>query len=174
MNDIHIKDSLLRQAAMHSVPEFMHTIVEALEAGLGGDATAADMGRLNTAQHTLLAYWIFRNEVLEGGFVQLIQNGFGPYIFQNPFARSMREIFGLREFSKMVYAAREIYDKNREDLERERTEEEFMSMYEQYEAFDDIEDEYIECEESITGEVARYVDSHLNDFVTVDKDENNL
>lgn len=34
-----------------------------------------------------------------------------------------------------------IYDAHREDLERERTDEEFMAMYEQYEAFDELEEE---------------------------------
>ena len=35
-----------------------------------------------------------------------------------------------------------IYDAHREDLERERTDEEFMAMYEQYEAFDELEEEF--------------------------------
>lgn len=42
---------------------------------------------------------------MEGGFVQLIQNGYGPYIFDNPFAKAMR-MFGAKEFSKLIYEAK--------------------------------------------------------------------
>ena len=109
----------------------------------GGKINADTMPLLNGYQHTLLGYHFFREEVMEGGFVQLIQNGYGPYIFDNPFAKAMR-MFGAKEFSKLIYEAKKIYDAHREDLEKERTEEEFMAMYEQYEAFDDLEEQYME------------------------------
>lgn len=51
----------------------------------------------------------FREEVLEGGFIQLIQNGYGPYIFDNPFAKAMR-LFGAKDFGKLIYEAKKIYD----------------------------------------------------------------
>ena len=121
---------------------------------------------LNGYQHTLLGYHFFREEVMEGGFVQLIQNGYGPYIFDNPFAKAMR-MFGAKEFSKLIYEAKKIYDAHREDLEKERTEEEFMAMYEQYEAFDDLEEQYMEEEEQITAQIATYVDEHLDSFAEV-------
>lgn len=104
-------------------------------------------------QHSLLAYQIFRDEVMEGGFCQLIQNGYGGYIFDNPFAKVMR-LWGVGDLSKLVYAAKKIYDSHRGDLERERTDEEFMAMYEQYEAFDELEDEFLEKEEEYTALVA--------------------
>ena len=97
---------------------------------------------------------------------QLIQNGYGAYIFGNPFARVMR-LWGAESFSKLVYRAKKIYDANREDLERERTDEEFMAMYEQYEAFDELEEEYGEMEAEVTETLARYVDGHLDLFAAV-------
>ena len=121
---------------------------------------------LNGYQHTLLGYHFFREEVMEGGFVQLIQNGYGPYIFDNPFAKAMR-MFGAKDFSKLIYEAKKIYDAHRADLEKERTEEEFMAMYEQYEAFDDLEEQYMEEEEQITAQIATYVDEHLDSFAQV-------
>ena len=98
-----------------------------------------------------------------GGFCQLIQNGYGGYIFDNPFAKVMR-LWGVEEFSKLVYRAKKIYDAHREDLEKERTEDEFMAMYEQYEAFDELEEEYFEMEEQVTVIIASYVDEHLELF----------
>ena len=58
----------------------------------------------NGYQHSLLGYHFLREEINEGGFVQLIQNGFGPYIFDNPFAKAMRQ-FGAKEFAKLIYSA---------------------------------------------------------------------
>lgn len=60
-----------------------------------------------------------------------------------------------------------IYDAHREDLERERTDEEFMAMYEQYEAFDELEEEFGEMEEEVTETLARYVDGHPELFATI-------
>ena len=100
---------------------------------IGGELTAESMPLLTGEQHTLLAYQIFRDEVMDGGFCQLIQNGYGGYIFANPFAKVMR-LWGAEDFGKLVYRAKKIYDVHREDLERERTDDEFMAMYEQYEA----------------------------------------
>jgi hypothetical protein len=101
---------------------------------------------------------------MHGGFCQLIQNGYGPYIFDNPFAKSMR-LMGLKEFSKMIYKAKKVYDEHKEELTRDRTDDEFMAMYELYPAFDDPEDWYMENEEDITAAIAYYVDEHIDVFL---------
>lgn len=145
---------------------FIQVFTDAYKEAIGGELTAETMPLLTGEQHSLLAYQIFRDEVMEGGFCQLIQNGYGGYIFVNPFARVMR-MWGVGDLSKLVYAARKIYDAHREDLERERTDEEFMAMYEQYEAFDELEDEFLEHEEEYTALVASYVDEHLELFAGI-------
>ena len=76
-------------------------------------------------------------------------------------------LWGVGDLSKLVYAAKKIYDSHRDDLERERTDEEFMAMYEQYEAFDELEDEFLEKEEEYTALVAGYVDEHLELFAKI-------
>ena len=74
---------------------------------------------------------------------------------------------GAKEFSKLVYEAKKIYDAHREDLELERDEDEFMAMYEQYEEFDDLEEQFMDMEEEVTEQVARYVDEHLDQFAEI-------
>ena len=122
--------------------------------------------RLNGYQHSLLGYHFLREEINEGGFVQLIQNGFGPYIFDNPFAKAMRQ-FGAKEFAKLIYSAKKIYDENRADLEKDRDDEEFMAMYEQYEAFDELEEQFMDMEELVTVRIAEYVDNHIEEFAEI-------
>jgi len=84
----------------------------------------------------------------------------------NPFAKALR-LWGVGELTKIIYSAREIYVANKQDLERERTDDEFMAMYEQYEAFDDLEDKFLEKEEQFTALVAQYVDDHLAQFAAI-------
>lgn len=165
-NQITVSDADLRKGAEEGMDAFLKVFIDKYLEVTGGKINADTMLLLNGYQHTLLGYHFFREEVMEGGFVQLIQNGYGPYIFDNPFAKAMR-MFGAKEFSKLIYEAKKIYDAHRADLEKERTEEEFMAMYEQYEAFDDLEEQYMEEEEQITAQIATYVDEHLDSFAQV-------
>lgn len=160
---IKILDVALREAAEKGMDEFIQVFTDRYKEVIGEQLTAENMGLLTGEQHSLLAYRIFCEEVMEGGFCQLIQNGYGGYIFDNPFAKVMR-LWGAGSFSKLIYAAKKIYDEHREDLEKERTDDEFMAMYEEYEAFDDLEEEFMDMEEEVTATVASYVDEHLDLF----------
>ena len=44
---------------------------------------------------------------------------------------------------------------------------EFMAMYEQYEVFDDLEEEFMDMEEFVTAKLAEYVDEHLEYFAEI-------
>ena len=163
---IEIADAALRQGAEEGMDGFLQVFIDKYLEVTGGVINAETMPLLNGHQHTLLGYHFFREELNVGGFVQLIQNGYGPYIFDNPFAKVMR-LWGVGNLHKLVYAAKKIYDAHRADLERERTDDEFMAMYEQYEAFDELEDEFLEKEEEYTAAVAGYVDEHLDLFAKI-------
>jgi hypothetical protein len=163
---IQIKDNHLAEAAEKGMDEFLQVFTDAYLTEIGGKLTSDSMSLLNGHQHTLLAFRFFADEMREGGFVQLIQNGYGGYIFTNPFAKAVRQ-YGAVELSKLVYKAREIYDQNKEALERETTEEEFNAMYVDFEVFDDLEEMYFEIEERQTTIIAAYVDEHIADFAEI-------
>ena len=165
---ITITDTRLREAAQEGMDTFLAIFTDAYREAMEGEPTARTMQMLNAEQHTLLAYVILRDELMEGGFCQLIQNGYGGYIFDNPFARAMR-LWGVTELSKLIYAAKKIFDAHRTDLERERTDDEFMAMYEQYEAFDELEEEFLDKEELFTAQVATYVDEHIDLFAHIEE-----
>ena len=165
---IEVLESALQKAAGEGMDEFIQVFTDAYKKVIGDEWTTETMSLLTGEQHSLLAYRIFRDEVMHGGFCQLIQNGYGGYIFDNPFAKVMR-LWGAEEFSKLVYKAKKIFDANRKDLEKERTDDEFMAMYEQYEAFDELEEAYLEMEEQVTALIASYVDDHLELFAKIIK-----
>lgn len=163
---IEINGNALQQAAQAGMDEFIDVFIKAYRQALGGEPNAENMHLLNGSQHALLSYDILREEVNSGGFIQLIQNGYGPYILLNPFAKAMRQ-WGVNDLSKLMYKVREVYEANREDLEKERDDDAFMAMYEQYEVFDDFEEQFMDMEEMCTSLIAIYVDEHLEEFAKI-------
>lgn len=166
---VTIKDSVLRQAVAEGMDAFLAAVVQAVKQTAGGELTAESMQQLTADQITLWGYDILHEEVMDGGFIQLIYNGYGPFFFDNPFAKAMR-LWGLNEFSKVLYKAKNLYDERKDDLTRERTDEEFMALFENNEEFDELDDYFVENEEDITAAVACYVDDHLDSFVEVEAD----
>lgn len=166
---VTIKDSVLRQAAAEGMDAFLAAVVQAVKQTAGGELTAESMQQLTADQITLWGYDILHEEVMDGGFIQLIYNGYGPFFFDNPFAKAMR-LWGLNEFSKVLYKAKNLYDERKDDLTGERTDEEFMALFENNEEFDELDDYFVENEEDITAAVACYVDDHLDSFVEVEAD----
>ena len=164
--NVEIADSVLRTAAGEGMDAFVEAVVNAIKDAVGGELNAETMQQLNADQITLWGYHMFREEVMEGGFLQLIYIGLGDFIFMNPFAKAMRE-WGLKDFGKLVYEGRALYEKYHDELCREFTEEEYNALCEQYPEFDDLDDKFVSEEENYTEAVARYVDEHLEKFVTV-------
>ena len=163
---IQLKDSALATAADKGMDEFLHLFTNAYLQAVDGKLTADNMSLLNGSQHTLLAWHFFTTEMRDGGFVQLIQNGYGGYIFGNPFAKAIKQ-FGAAELAKLIYKAKEIYDPNKTALERETTDEEFNALYVDFEVFDELEEIYFDIEEQQTALIAAYVDEHIADFAEV-------
>lgn len=165
---ICIKEKDIQEAAAQGCGAFVDLLVQRTTDAIGGELTAETMPLLNAEQITLLAYQTVRQEVMEGGFIQLIHNGYGPFIFLNPFAKAMR-LWGAREFSKLIYEGRKLYEMHASELTKDCSDEEFMALYEQFEVFDELDDSFIEMEEDVTEIVAHYVDENLNNFVEVEK-----
>ena len=104
---------------------------------------------------------------MDGGFVQLIHNGYGPFIFKNPFAKAVK-LWGMRDLSKLIYEAHTLYLKYKELIEKDCTEEEFMALFEQCPEFDEMDDTFVENEEAWTAQIAEYIDQHLEQFAHVE------
>lgn len=166
MTEVIIKDDVLRRAAGEGMDAFVGAFVTAIKGAIGGELTAENMGELNADQITLLAWDTLHEEVMDGGFVQLIHNGYGLFIFKNPLAKALR-LWGLRNLSKLIYNAHTLYIKHHEAIECDCNDEEFMALFEQFPEFDDLDDEFVEQEETWTEQIARYIDEHIERFATV-------
>lgn len=164
--DVIIKDKDLRDASEKGMDAFVELFVNAINDTIGNELTVVTMALLNADQITLLAYNILREEVMDGGFIQLIHNGYGEFIFKNPFAKAVRQ-WGLRDLSKLVYNVHTLYIKYKEEIERDCSDEEFMALFERYPDFDEMDDEFVENEEQWTRDIAYYIDEHIDRFCKV-------
>ena len=167
MKEVTITDSALRKAAEEGMDAFVQVFIDAIRQTIGGELNSENMAELNTDQITLLAWDTLHEEVMDGGFVQLIHNGYGPFIFKNPFAKALNKMWGMRELSKMIYDAHTLYVKYGADIEKDCTDDEFMALFEKYPEFDEFDDKFVENEEEWTEQVATYIDNHLNQFATI-------
>ena len=163
---VSVSDAALRKAAQEGMDAFVDVFVNAIRNAIGGELTAETMAELTADQITLVAYDMLRSEVMDGGFVQLIHNGYGPFFFRNPFDKAVRG-WGLPELCSIIRKAHKLYNQYREELEADCSDEEFMAMFERYPAFDDLDDAFVENEEEWTAQVASYIDEHIGNFANV-------
>ena len=166
MKEVTIQDAVLRKAASEGMDAFVACFVHAIKKEIGGELTAETLGELNSDQITLLAWQTLHDEVMDGGFVQLIHNGYGLFIFKNPLAKALK-LWGLRDLSKLIYNAHTLYEKYHEQIEQDCTDDEFMALFEQFPEFDDMDDEFVEMEEEWTEQIARYIDENITRFALV-------
>jgi hypothetical protein len=168
MITVKLKEKDIIKAANEGMDAFVGAFVDKINEAIGGELTGETMQLLNADQITLLAYVQMRDEVMDGGFVQLIHNGYGPFLFKNPFAKALK-MWGLTDLSKLVYSAATLYNKHHEAIEADCSDAEFMSLFERFPDFDDLDDEFVENEEMWTARIAEYIDEHIEAFATVEK-----
>ena len=166
MKIVIVKDADLMKAAQQGMDDFVQVFVDGINDAIGGQLTAENMSELNSDQITLLAWHILHEEVMDGGFVQLIHNGYGAFIFKNPFAKAVK-LWGMRDLSKLIYSAHTLYLKYQHEIETECSDDDFMAMFERYPEFDDLDDEFVENEEEWTEMIAQYIDDNLQKFAEI-------
>lgn len=169
MIEVKVSDAALRQAAGEDMDAFIKVFTDAIHQAIGGELNADNMAELNADQITLITYVAMRDELMEGGFVQLIHNGLGSFIFRNPFDKAMRN-WGLQGLYKLINKCHRLYNLHHEALEKDYTQEEFDALYEQYSDFDDFDNAFVEEEENFTNMVAHYVDKHITNFATIENE----
>lgn len=168
MTDVKVKDSDIRKAAEEGMDSFVQVFIDAISSAIGNSLTLETMQQLTADQITLLAWSYLHQEVMEGGYIQLIYNGYGTFIFRNPFAVAMRN-WGLRELYVHIRHAKKYYEKYHEAIEAVVSDSDFMALYEQMPELDDFDDAFIVNEEQWTAMIAAYIDDHIENFATIEE-----
>jgi hypothetical protein len=168
MIEVKIHDSELASAAKQGADAFLELIIDRTRKAIGGELNADNMAQMSSKQITLIGYATLRDELMDGGFVQLIHNGYGPFFFKNLFDLAVKQ-WGLNELCLLMRHAKKSYQKHRDEIEVELTDEEFMALYEKMPDFEELDDKFIVNEEEWSNEIAKYVDEHLTEFITIEK-----
>ncbi len=166
MMTVSIQDEELRKAAEEGFDAFLNLVIDKTRNAMGGELTAENMAQMSSNQITLMGYAMLRDELMDGGFIQLIHNGYGPFFFRNPFDAAMRN-WGVVELCRLMRRAKKQYIRYREEIEKEMNDDEFMALYEKIPAFEDLDDEFVSNEEKWSEQVAVYVDEHLTELVEI-------
>ena len=165
MKEITIKVSAVVKAAEQGMDEFVGVFTKTIKDAVGS-LNSDTMAELNADQMTLLAWEILHEEVMDGGFLQLLYNGYAPFFFQNPFGKMMR-LWGLDDVARLINKARKLYNKYHTEIDADVSDDEFMQLYERMPEFDELDDCFVENEEQWTGMVACYIDEHIDRFAKV-------
>lgn len=145
---------------------FIEWVTDGYLAAIGGGLTADNMDMLSAEQHAVLCYRYVLDEVMEGGFIQLILNGYAPYVLEGPFPMVVKKEWGMRDFSKLLYEVKKEYHKHREELSQDMSDEEFMALYEQLEELNELGDDFLdEHQEEVTPAVAKMMVENLDKYM---------
>ncbi|MDR0356072.1 MAG: DMP19 family protein [Deltaproteobacteria bacterium] len=117
----------------------------------------------DNSQVTLLAYNFLYGQVSNGGFIQLIQNGYAESVFNSPFAEIIKT-WGAIKTGEIVEKANVIYNEHKDELDKETSLEEFSELYSQITDFEPLEDEYFKIMDDETEIIKKYVEENTNEF----------
>ncbi len=153
---------------------FIEWVTDGYLAAIGGGLTAENMDMLSAEQHAVLCYRYVLDEVMEGGFIQLIMNGYAPYVLEGPFPMVVKKQWGsvegqekvMKDFSKLLYEVKKEYHKHQEELSQDMSDEDFMAMYEQLEELNELGDDFLdEHQEEVTPAVAKMIVENLDEYM---------
>ena len=133
---------------------------------IASDVTGQMQNSFTPEQHILIAYQMFDGQVMAGGFLQLIENGFGAYIFDTPFGEYLKN-WGLIRSSSLINQARVLYSAKKETLEREKSLEEFARMYQEHPEFEPLDNEYYAIADAEREILLQYILSNINRLATI-------
>ncbi len=146
--------------------QLVETVTDGYLKAVGGALTADNMDMLSADQHAVLCYRYILDEVMEGGFIQLIMNGYAPYVLEGPFPMVVKKFWGMKEFSKFLYEVKKQYHLHQDELMKDMDDDEFMALYEQQEELNDLGDDFLDdYQEEVTPKVAEMISKDLEKYI---------
>ena len=153
-------------AGAASDDEYLYLVVEAYEQLASPSAPLTKLDSFTNEAAVLLLFSTLKGQVENGGFIQLIQNGYGPAIFDSPLSQDLAR-WGATQTAELLDQARAIYQAHRAYLVRPRALAEFSALYKEFIQFEFLENQFYDLAASQTASVRAYVAQHLSQFARV-------
>lgn len=118
---------------------------------------------LSAGQELLIRYDYVRMQVLQGGFIQLIQNGYVNLLLSMP---EMLTQIGAPEMAKLIDDVLKVYTLNIDDLSRETSVEEFAKLYNEFTEFEELDARFAQlnagAERALVAYALRFPDEFID------------
>jgi hypothetical protein len=138
-------------------------LVEPLHEELYKRQTFDFMDDLSDGQQLLLGYDYLRTQVVQGGFIQLIQNG---YVGLLPSLIEQLNMVGAFEMAVVLDDVLKVYVLNMDQLGRPTTVEEFARLYDEFKEFEIIDQRYANLNLATEKLMLDYAILHITDFTS--------
>lgn len=114
------------------------------------------------AQQMLVCHDYIQNQVLQGGFIQLIQNGYIGLLLKMP---AWLQVIHANEMAQVLDDVLKVYVLNREVLDQDYSVEDFAKLYDEFPEFQQLDDRFAAANEATIELLLQYADHHLDEFV---------
>jgi hypothetical protein len=129
------------------------------------------MTKLNISQQTFLTFYLIDGSMRIGdnrGFLQLIYDGYGEYVFEKPFAKIIKT-WGAIKISEIVEKAKSLYEKHKDKVEDAKTDKELSYLCSEITDFEMLDDEYMTVSDEETEKIKEYIENNTNEFAIIDE-----
>ena len=123
------------------------------------------MDELSEGQQLFLSYDYIRMQVLQGGFIQFIQNGYIGLLLHMP---EWLSAIGAHELAKVLDDVLKVYVLNRELLDKSTTVEEFAMLYQELKEFEQLDETFTRLEPGTIQLFAEYARVNHHEFAIIE------
>lgn len=119
---------------------------------------------LSQGQQLLLSFDYLWMQVMQGGFIQFIQNGYIALLPPMP-----EWLYNIEdpEMAKLIDDVLKVYVLNRELLDKETTVKEFAELYEELKEFEILDEQFKNIHQATMEKILSYAIMHMDEFATV-------
>ncbi|HTN18124.1 MAG TPA: DUF4375 domain-containing protein [Chitinophagaceae bacterium] len=117
---------------------------------------------LSPGQELLLRYDYVRMQALQGGFIQLIQNGYINLLLAMP---DMLKQVGAPDMAQLLDDVLRVYTLNEEELSKETSVEDFAKLYQEFIEFEDLDTRFAALHPSAEKAIVAYALRFPDEFI---------
>lgn len=120
------------------------------------------LAELTDGQRMMLCFDYIRMQAGQGGFIQLIQNGYISLLL--PVIEGLQHYNIAPEMAQVLDDVLKVYVLNQDGLTRETTVEEFSKLYEEFREFEALDRRFGELQQTVLVAMLQVAMAHANDF----------
>ncbi len=161
----HIELGQLKQAQSGGDPNAYYDLLcQPLHEELYRRQDFAFFDELNDMQQMLICYDYIQNNVLQGGFIQLIQNGYVNMLLPMP---EWLGTIGDKHMAQLLAEALKAYVDHKDILDKETTVEEFAALYNKLPVFHALDNQFQTLHPQTINHILAYATIHIHEFANI-------